>query len=284
MNKNITELYDSLTQAESFFGLCKPKPTVHKKLDFSRSSSLQDYIGHDINHLVQSLPLGLNAESRILDAGCGHGGTLAKLIDTYDCQGIGISLSPSQIETARTLFPDQRASFLVGNYDEPPAGPFDLIITIESLIHSADLALSYQALSSRLTDKGYLLIVEDVFISPHRNSVTDAYFSPNQLQQLWCLQKLYTDTEHLTAAQEAGLQLSSKTGLHVEDLSECVIHRETQKLRRDILTSRLITRLLPKSRLKTALEAAIGGYILEYFYATGLATYKLMVFERLCKD
>lgn len=284
MNNSVKELYDSLTHAESFFGWRKPKSTVHKTLDFSRSPSLQAYTGRDINHLIQSLPLGLNAESHILDAGCGHGGTLTGLIEKHNCQGIGISLSPSQIETAKTLFTDARANFIVGTYDNPPAGPFDLIITLESLIHSTDLTVSYQALSSRLTNNGYLLIVEDMFISPFGEAVADSRFSPNQLQQSWCLTKLYTDTEHFTAAQEAGLRLCSTAGLHVADLSECVTHREIPQLSRAIATSRFITRLLPQSRLKTALEAAIGGYILEYLYATGLATYKLMVFESLCKD
>ncbi|MGC4082585.1 MAG: class I SAM-dependent methyltransferase [Vicinamibacterales bacterium] len=95
---------------------------------------------HDL--LIDLLPHA--ADLRVLDAGCGLGGTMLAVAHARHATCVGVTLSPSQAATANTAAARaglaDRVAAHVRSYDAPPAGPFDLVIAIESLAHSPNPA------------------------------------------------------------------------------------------------------------------------------------------------
>lgn len=79
---------------------------------------------------------------RVLDAGCGVGGTVFYIARQTGADVTGISISPKQIEYARKMQEKfglgPRASFLVADFTRNPFpdGSFDVVYGIESISHA----------------------------------------------------------------------------------------------------------------------------------------------------
>ena len=75
------------------------------------------------------------------------------LVRTLGGTAIGLTLSAAQAEAARRAAEraglSSRVNVLVRSYDEPPPGPFDLVVAIESLAQSPDPGRSVGALTER---------------------------------------------------------------------------------------------------------------------------------------
>jgi cyclopropane fatty-acyl-phospholipid synthase-like methyltransferase len=87
---------------------------------------------------------GVQAGQRILDAGCGVGGSAIWLARTYDVEVVGIAPVRSQIERARHFAAsagvDRRVGFEQGDYLATgfPSESFDVVWALESVCHAAD--------------------------------------------------------------------------------------------------------------------------------------------------
>lgn len=88
--------------------------------------------------------MGLVPESRVLDVGCGIGGTSLHLAREHRCRVVGITLSPVQCAWARLRAilrrVSDRASFLVRDAERVtfPEAAFDHIVSIECTEHLHD--------------------------------------------------------------------------------------------------------------------------------------------------
>ncbi len=102
--------------------------------------------------------------ARILDAGCGVGGSARFLASRYGAEVLGVTLSPVQAERARLFTEharlDDRVRFEVRDMMtlEPADGPFDLIWSMESAEHLPDKAAMLQHFFELLAPGGRLLI------------------------------------------------------------------------------------------------------------------------------
>ncbi|MEE8104059.1 MAG: methyltransferase domain-containing protein [Planctomycetota bacterium] len=79
--------------------------------------------------------LGLAPNQTVLDVGCGNGEILARILERYSCNGVGIDPDPDEMAAARIrLAPlGPRARLLEGTVqDAEPKGPFDAAICIGS--------------------------------------------------------------------------------------------------------------------------------------------------------
>jgi len=186
VESNIKYLYDQLVQFESTTRTEAAYP-IHKKLNFHLSentSSFQDITDWLAHHI------DIPDDAHILDAGCGVGYTLLSLCQNTQRTGVGISLSPEEINRANAAAKSANLSkqcrFKVHSFNESLNEQFDLIIAIESTKHSIDLKETLATLSKSLKPEGQLLILED-FLTKEPISLS----LKNRFEDYWHLQDNY---------------------------------------------------------------------------------------------
>jgi len=89
-----------------------------------------------IEHLAQLA--NIKTGSRILDIGCGFGGSSLYLAKKYGASATGITISPVQVQMAREAAAKANldASFLLMDAEDMQfAQPFDLLWSVESISH-----------------------------------------------------------------------------------------------------------------------------------------------------
>ncbi len=136
--------------------------SIHRALrDEATGAYSPDVVNADILAFLRDRLSGI-ARPRILDAGCGWGGTLRHLADSMPMSGVGVTLCPVQAETARRAVAGADIVIREGDFcAAPPDGPFDAIVAVESLAHTADYAASLRLLAGRLAPGGVLVAVDD---------------------------------------------------------------------------------------------------------------------------
>jgi len=101
---------------------------------------------------------------RILDAGCGIGGSARYLANRFDAAALGLTLSPVQAEQARLYTGraglSERVQFQVRDMMTLGAadGPFDLVWSMESAEHIADKPLLFKLFYESLAPGGRFLM------------------------------------------------------------------------------------------------------------------------------
>jgi len=210
----------------------------------------------------------------VLDAGCGNGNTLFKLIEDINITGTGISLSEEEIflanKSLNRLSLQGSLSFKNRSYDIPWKENFERIIAIESLKHSNNLKRSISSLSSMLHEEGFLIIVEDTYACrdypPGREW--------NILKKEWALHELYSLDDYLLAARESGLRIIKNI-----DLSDGVHFRPIRSLNRLIGIFHFFREICFLTNLKNLLGIFLAGFIFEKLYALDYLKYRLLIFE-----
>lgn len=114
---------------------------------------------------------GLKGGDKILDAGCGVCGPALLLAEKFPASKItGITISPSQVNLAQKKIAKkklaERVRVAAGDFHEADKkfthGEFDVVLFLESLVHSHDPALAIAACKNVLRDGGTLYI-KDLF-------------------------------------------------------------------------------------------------------------------------
>jgi tocopherol O-methyltransferase len=210
--------------------------------------------------------LNLRGGESVLDAGCGHGGTLLYLAQQFGCSGTGLTLSPKQAaiaqETARKTGQDRVLQFFVQDVDSLlfPSARFDLVWAMESTEHFAAKARFLQNVSATLRPCGKLLL------TAWTGSMENARV--REVARAFLCPELWTSDQYCRAAEPAGLQVQC-----CEDLTPQVIR--TWKICRDrVRFARAAVALLPRA----ARDFVEGIDIIMDAYQTGSLTYSAMVF------
>jgi SAM-dependent methyltransferase len=226
---------------------------------------------HDV--LLAALPSP--PSGRVLDAGCGFGGTMLDLAGRCSAQFTGLTLSERQAAVGRAAAAKaglgHRIAIEIGSYDSPPAGPFDLAVAIESLAHSPDPETSIAAVAARLAPTGRLAIADDMPEARARGTRDLALF-----QSGWRLPILATAGELKSALARRGLAIVAD-----RDLTSELRPRALAQVARLEKLNRLLRRFAPSAGLRELLDSYLGGLALERLYRAGLMRYRLIVAERL---
>jgi tocopherol O-methyltransferase len=114
-----------------------------------------------IEHLAQlaNIKTGL----RILDIGCGFGGTSLYLAKQYGASTTGITISPVQVKMAKAAAATMNldASFLLMDAEDMQFGqPFDLLWSVESISHYQDPRKFFASAVKFLKPGGYFALTD----------------------------------------------------------------------------------------------------------------------------
>lgn len=215
----------------------------------------------------------LPPEPRVLDAGCGYGATAFDLQPNIGGHWLGITLSPIQarragIEAARRGL-EPRLRFECRSYDDPLPGRFDLVVAIESLIHSSDPARSVANLAEGLDAGGHLVIVDDM---PEPALSTEDAADLSLFKRMWRCPVAPPAADWRAAIDAAGLER-----VHERDLTDLILLGEPVELH--ALRARLQRRAFWLGLVGRSLreQADIGGRTLELLQCRGAVRYRLMV-------
>lgn len=165
-NKEIADYYD---QTE-----------VHYRRAWDLEASLAMHYGYwradtrsfreSLQHMNEALAqtASIQVSDHVLDAGCGVGGSSIFLAGTYGCQVTGITLSAKQQASATTNAKETGLSHLITFEQQDftcttfPDQSFDVIWTLESVVHAADKT-SFLEEAYRLLKPGGRLIMGEYF-------------------------------------------------------------------------------------------------------------------------
>ena len=149
----------------------------------------------------------ISEHDRVLDAGCGIGGSAIWLAKELGCAVDGIVLVKSQAEEARQNIKkarfDDEITIYEGDYNHTPFedGQFDVIWALESHCHTDQKAAFYKE-AARLLKKGGRLVMADLFLSPPL-SINDENKLKSGLSY-WAIPNIDDINMHRTHAIQAG--------------------------------------------------------------------------------
>lgn len=151
----------------------------------------------------------IKSSDRVLDAGCGIGGSAFFLASNRGCGVTGISLSKKQIDSARriskTLSLEHLVRFEVRDYTNTgyPPGRFDVIWALESAGAAAE-KMHFLKEAYRLLKPGGILILADYFKTLEK-PVSDQPLLSSWLQ-LWAISEMETIQSFSLALESAGFR------------------------------------------------------------------------------
>jgi SAM-dependent methyltransferase len=165
-----------------------------------------------LNQLVRDALLpALTASARVLDLGCGVGGTATWLAQRLAIHLTGITLSAVQAqmatERAARLGLGPQCTFVLGDMLHlPDLGSFDGAYAIEAFIHAEDPARFFREAARALRPGGRLLVCDDFAAQPHPPSEAAARWLAT-FRAGWQVQNLDTVAAAHAPAAAAGFRL-----------------------------------------------------------------------------
>jgi SAM-dependent methyltransferase len=247
--------------------------TMHKTLTAPSGGGAAAGLSYVNDHLLDVATANLGPRRRVLDAGCGFGGTVFHWHGRAGGRYDGLTLSRVQAgvaqEEARRRGVTEDCRFHVRSYDAPLDDTYDAIVAIESLIHAPDLSWTIKNLASALRPDGMLLVLDDMAEAgldgprPREAELLRAH---------WACDPYPTAADYREAIESSGLSL-----LHEEDLSPLMRPRPPDVLDEAERRYASLHRWLPVRPARTVVSAYLGGIALERLHGTGDVRYRLLV-------
>ncbi|MEM8490260.1 MAG: methyltransferase domain-containing protein [Pseudomonadota bacterium] len=252
--------------------------------------------------------IAAEAPRRVLDIGCGFGTLLAAIRTMHSCEAIGLSPIPFTVAYANRFWRNHQPGSLpdirLHAFGEPVvARPgadfeavsarsddsrhggisetetetetesrgFDLIIALESIGYSADLADTFSWLDTLLNEHGTVWLLDDWRVAhwPEHGSEIQA------LGRCWHRTRLYSVEDLLKAAGNHSLSIADRI-----DFTHRVpaVHYRPGSGRRACL--RMARTMSGATRCGEIASAFLGGWYLESLYHQGAIRYELIKLER----
>ncbi len=243
--------------------------TVHRLLDDPETGSNGPFVLHRL--MLEGIKLP--HDPHVLDAGSGYGGTAFDLQPKIGGHWLGLTISQTQIERARGEAKrrglSDRIQFALQSYNSPLAASFDLIIGIESLVHSSHPPSTIDNLAHHLRKGGHFVLVDDM---PVKSLPEKLVSDVAEAKRMWRCPVMPTEQGWRAVFEAAGLEIVRSL-----DLSKLVYHRPVEEMTRQIERDRRRAKLLGWSGLRMIPEANVGGLLLERLATQGVMQYRVLV-------
>lgn len=165
-NEDVRNYYDHTEPHYRQFWKMEDSMGLHYGIWDGQTKRLSEAI---LNTNARLASLGqVKASDRVLDAGCGVGGSAIFLAKQYGCHVTGITLSQRQVKRA-TGFAERNGVAALARFEQMdytrtrfPDQHFDLVWAVESMQTATDKSLFFQEMG-RVLRPGGRLLVADVF-------------------------------------------------------------------------------------------------------------------------
>ncbi len=228
---------------------------------------------HFVHELVLREAKALRSPLRALDLGCGVGACLLYLAERLTMEGIGITLSPLQVELARHRVEAHPAAssleFREGDFEHlPPIETVDLATAIESFIHGSDPNRFMGEVAKVLRPGGRLIVCDDFLAAKALDAGPSQRKLLDEFKSGWHAGTLETVATVDKIARRYGFELTSDT-----DLSP---HLELGRLR-DRAVAAFVRLGTWAGTQNKYLQAMVGGNTLQRCLRSELVQYRFVV-------
>lgn len=288
MTNPIRSYYDKNTRLFLWLGGSRKTHTIHRAIWSEGTQSRSEALNTTNRMVLEEAACLLQIDSvdplRVIDLGCGVGGSLFYLAETLKkrLSAVGVTLSPKQVriasEAASQMGFSEQCHFLEADYlalpEMPPAA---LAFAIESFVLGPDPARFFESAGKILRLGGRLIICDD-FLSPGADTgklPSAAAAKVAQFQKGWHAPSLVTPRQAVQFANAAGFTL-----LTDRDLTPQI---RPNGLRDQFVRLALgIGRILPVRKLFGDLywDSLEGGDALQLCIKNGWTEYHWLVFEK----
>ena len=236
-----------------------------------------EYVNTLVQSVIESLSATFPAPMRVLDLGCGVGGTLLYLAARVPLQGVGVTLSPVGVRLAEANTRDAGLGgvcrFVEANYLELPALESQhAIYAIESFLHGPDAERFFQTAAAVLAPGGRLIVCDDFLTEKGERSMSRKDTrNLADFKQGWHVGTLITTERTRALAANAGLQT-------IEDQDLTPYLRLRRPVDRRIAAFVTLGRFLPFR--SPWWDSWVGGHAIQQCLLAGLIGYRFMTFGK----
>ena len=165
----VKSFYENNTRRFLKWGAGRETGVIHREVwgEGVKTKTQALHYCHDL--LIAELPQGHVNPIRVLDLGCGIGSSLIYLClqAEADLEGVGVTISPLQVErarqNARSNGMSQQCSFIEADFSKlPNIGTFDFVYSIEAFVHAPNAVQYFEQVSRVLNPGGRLCIIDDI--------------------------------------------------------------------------------------------------------------------------
>jgi len=217
--------------------------------------------------------LDLKPGDRLLDAGCGVGGSCRYIVENLGIETVGITLSKRLLDTAIELSKDNKNNTLLKFYmmdfnsTEFDDSSFDKILGLESICHAQNKEV-FAREAYRLLNNGGILVVADSFqVREDLNKDEEKMY--DDVLSSWAIPNRTTAKKFGNVLKKAGLvniQCIDKTPLiqkssdFMHEGSESVLPLLILQMSEEKIPKSIVLNSVAGSRQKACLDLGIWGY------------------------
>jgi len=219
---------------------------------------------------------------RVLDLGCGVGGSMIYLSERLDADYHGVTISGVQAELGRRFVSERglqrvridEADLTDADYWQRLGdGRFDLALAVESFIHVPDLLSHLPLLAAQLKPGGRIVVVDDMI------SRLGARREPNAREKRWLREFRTGWYAHGLSAMEQLVAAAGDAGLALLEARDLTPHLELDRPR-DLFARGFIAALRWSPVRPQWFNNLLGGNALQLALKNGLLGYYYLVLVR----